>query len=110
MNLTPEAVRNMAFDEVLVWVSAERQAVYDALAALGASTTRELAEGMGHDLLTVRPRVSELVDLGLVVLVGRERREGVYCAVPLHEARAAHDRRHPATPAVQAELFGAAHG
>jgi hypothetical protein len=94
MKLTPENIRKLAFDEVLGWVNEERQAVYDALAQREPCTTRSLAEGMGHDLLTVRPRVSELLDLGLVELTGRIRHEGLYRAVPLQEARAAHDRRH----------------
>jgi phage baseplate assembly protein W len=39
------------------------------------------------DVLNVRPRVTELVQLGLARLVRKERREGVYEAIPIFEAR-----------------------
>lgn len=59
-----------------------RAAVYLALYAGGPGTTEEIATRAGLGLLTVRPRVTELVQDGLARLVGRAGRCGVYEAVP----------------------------
>lgn len=57
-----------------------RLAVLGDLRANGPATTRQIAARTGIDLLTVRPRVTELVQIGFVCLVdGTEHaREGVY--------------------------------
>lgn len=65
-----------------------RQKVHIALLAQGKCTTKDLAEGMGYSLLTVRPRVTELLQAGLVDLVGRDDHgDGIYQAVSLEDAR-----------------------
>lgn len=57
-----------------------RAAVYRALLEGGAATTEELAARTRLPLLTVRPRVTELVQAGLAAAAGRRGRCGVYAA------------------------------
>lgn len=56
-------------------------------------TTRDLADCLEMDLLMVRPRVTELVQMGFVRCAGRQDREGLYEAVGWVEARAEWERR-----------------
>jgi predicted transcriptional regulator len=63
-----------------------RASVYDALLDHGPCTTRELATACGIDLLTVRPRVTELVQLGLVRCIGGAGHHGIYQALTLAQA------------------------
>jgi len=75
------------FADIVHELGALRLAVWHALQAYGPCTTAELAACMDMDLLTVRPRVTELMSVGLVVLSGDHRgREGVYRATTLDEA------------------------
>lgn len=97
--MNPGDVRNLTWQEVQNLVTGARERVFAALREGGPMTTTRIAAATGIHLLTVRPRVSELVDLGLVRCTGRSEtsKEGVYEALPEHEARAAHDARHAAT-------------
>lgn len=52
----------------------------------GAMTTRQLAEQSGIDLLNVRPRTTDLVQLGLVRALDVPGSEGVYEALSDEEA------------------------
>lgn len=99
MRLTPEEIRNMTWEGIQERMCGLRHMVYIALGECPEPvTTRQLAANMDVDVLNVRPRVSELVDFGLAEMVGSEcghrKREGTYRAVPMHQARAAHDARH----------------
>jgi len=58
-----------------------RRTVFEALLAGEPCTTRELADRIGMSLLTVRPRVTELLQSGLVVLAGKRGHQGVYRGV-----------------------------
>jgi predicted ArsR family transcriptional regulator len=79
--MRPVDIRNATFDELRGALGELREAVLRALEAHGPCTTRRLAEASGIDLLTVRPRVTELVQMGAAELAGAERRrEGVYRA------------------------------
>lgn len=61
--------RNATFAELKGQLDKTRGAIWNAMQADGrALTTREIAALTGIDLLTVRPRVTELVQLGFVVL------------------------------------------
>lgn len=71
-----------------------RLSVYEALLEHGPCTTRELAKACHIDILTVRPRMTELVQLGFAVCLDGEDREGVYKACTLAEAEKAFDLRH----------------
>ncbi|HEY1048191.1 MAG TPA: hypothetical protein VGE39_00495 [Prosthecobacter sp.] len=64
-----------------------RASVYDALMEAGPSTTRQLAQVSGIDLLTVRPRITELLQLGLVTCLEEDGREGRYQALTIAQAQ-----------------------
>jgi transcription initiation factor IIE alpha subunit len=72
-----------------------RQQVYRALEKHGPCTTRELAQRSGIDILSLRPRVTELYQLGLAELANPEPGggEGVYQAVSWFVARDNFDRK-----------------
>lgn len=57
-------------------------------------STRELSRAMGRNGPTsIRPRVTELCQMGLAECVGCRDGEGLYRAIPLAEARASHEAR-----------------
>lgn len=64
-----------------------RVSVYDALMEHGPCTTRQLAQACGIDLLTVRPRVTELVQLGFAVCQSGQGHEGIYSALTIAQAQ-----------------------
>lgn len=67
-----------------------RAAVYEAWKQHGPGTTREVAARAGMDLLTFRPRTTELLQLGFLAMwhgAGEQRgREGIYRARSHQEA------------------------
>jgi len=91
-------------------LNAKRRAVLAALQAHGPCTTRELAERMEWDILCVRPRVTELCQLGFAEIdenAPRVGHEGVYRALSEDEALATFNARSAAartTEAAQPEL------
>jgi predicted transcriptional regulator len=90
--MNPSEIRDMNWQQIQDALTGARQSVYNALAATGPCTTLQLAERSGISAFTVRPRVTELFELGLAKLVGKEGREGIYQAVDLDKARAEHAR------------------
>lgn len=65
-----------------------RMHVWRMFILCGPSTTRQVAEKMGVEVLKVRPRCTELLQLGLLVEVPSEpgQREGIYRALSEEEA------------------------
>ena len=91
--------RNMTWGSIQERLVSDRLEVYQALQVWGPCTTRQLANLMGQDLLSVRPRVTELCQMGFAretdVLEVRRvsdgaKREGYYRALSLDEAEHAH--------------------
>lgn len=81
--------RNATWASLQDDLAGRRLAVYAELARLGPCTTRELAERSGMDILTVRPRVTELLQLGFAVEEPEaegSKREGRYRALSIDEA------------------------
>lgn len=79
----PTDFRNATFESLHGSIEGLRLAAYQAWLAHGPGTTRAVAAKCGMDLLTFRPRTTELVELGLVRVQhspGGETHEGVYCA------------------------------
>ena len=71
----------------------ERLAVYNAFRRHGPGTTRKIASLAGIDILNLRPRATELYQLGFLKLVAAEDKtmtgsQGVYRAYTYEEARA----------------------
>ena len=96
--MLPTDLRNATWHEIQDAVIGDLERVYDALRSIQpGATVRGLAASLGWELSSVAPRVTQLFQLGLVRLVGRERRRGVYAAIPMSEARASHEllRRAP---------------
>ena len=92
--MTPIDYRNETFAAVQSRISGQRAAVLSAWLKHGPATTAELAERSGLSILTLRPRTTELCELGFVRLadVQKAKGEGTYTAVSAGEA-AAHFRR-----------------
>ena len=83
--MKPVDFRNETFSEISDRVEGDRADVLDGLRAHGPCTTRQLAERMGWDILNVRPRVTELVQLGAAEICGAHGHEGEYRALLLGE-------------------------
>lgn len=81
--MKPIEARNATWADIQGRLEGDRRAVYAALNCQEGLTTRDLAREMGWDPFSVRPRVTELCQLGLAVCVGRRRREGLYCRVEM---------------------------
>jgi len=102
--------RQMTWEAIQERLTSDRLAVWHALQVWGPRTTRQLAKMMDKDILSVRPRVTELCQMGFAKEVDVPEhkrqadgaaREGYYLAVGMGEAEHAH--RHGAG-AVQSEL------
>lgn len=89
--MVPIDFRNAKFSEIQSRLFGDRLSVYEALQHHGPCTTRELAKHCDIDLLTIRPRMTELYQLGLVVCIndGEHAREGIYRALTAAEAETA---------------------
>lgn len=87
--MKPIDYRNATWDQVRGHLTGLRQAVYEAYVQHGPGTTREISERSGISILTLRPRTTELVQLGFVELLGGsdDGREAVYVAVPVSIAQ-----------------------
>lgn len=90
-----------------------RAQVHADLTLCGPCTTEALAGFMRYSVLTVRPRVTELIECGLAERVGRQEGTGcgIYAAISqeeatrrFHEKARAEAAAHQAT-LVQPELF-----
>jgi hypothetical protein len=81
--MKPVDLRAATFVSVRQGLSQSFKDVYTAWVTFGPGTTREVSQKSGVDLLTLRPRTTDLYHLGLVELWGAERgSEGVYKSVP----------------------------
>jgi hypothetical protein len=85
--------RNATWKDIQSRLKGLRLRVYHAWVEHGPGTTREVSRLSGIEILTFRPRTTELVQLGLVesvedpALQGRDAaHEGTYRAVSLHTA------------------------
>lgn len=83
--MKPVDIRNESFADLSGRIDADRATVLAALRWHGICTTRQLAEHMGRAPEFVRPRVTELFQIGAVALAGREGHEGLYRARMLGE-------------------------
>lgn len=74
--------RNATFDSIRKNLDGLRLRAYHGWLLHGPGTTREVSQRCGMDILTFRPRTTELMALGLVTLDDRqhEKGEGVYRA------------------------------
>lgn len=91
--MKPIDYRNTTWEALQETLTGRRLQVLDAWRIHGPGTTREVAARAGIDILTLRPRTTELLDLGLLDLVQVDetrtcrQAEGVYRARTADEAR-----------------------
>jgi DNA-binding transcriptional ArsR family regulator len=72
--MKPTTSRDETYEAVRAALPALRARVLDALEAAGRATGYEIAERTGLGILTVRPRLTELSQAGLIMACGRVRR------------------------------------
>ena len=84
---TPADIRDDNFRRIEAKLTGDRLRVHRALLLYGPCTTMALAARSGITIFSVRPRVTELCDLGLAELHGRAGREGIYRALTCEEAQ-----------------------
>jgi predicted transcriptional regulator len=113
--MKPIDYRNATWQDIRDRLDKNRREVWRALHARGPSTTRELASHMAWDILNVRPRVTELVQLGFAKLemdngrAVRRDHEGVYSALNDFQALALYrERVRLANKETQGDLFARA--
>lgn len=106
--MSPIDYRNATFADLRNRLHGDRLSVLEALQLHGPTTTRALSEAMQWDILSVRPRITELVQLGLAELVidasGKRGNEGVYRALTTQEAEALFAERQKAAIDPQQDL------
>jgi len=83
--MTPSELRDANFNQLAESLPGIRRAVWLAWCSVKSGTTRELAGISRIDLLTFRPRTTELYEIGLVEFVCQKKKlhggsEGIYRA------------------------------
>ena len=78
--MTTTELRDHNFDSLRATLEHRFGAVYLAWLTHGPGTTRAVAGASGIDLLTFRPRTTDLFHLGLVEMTGSESGNGIYRA------------------------------
>ena len=66
--MTPADFRNATFESIRAGLHERRRVVYEAWLAHGPGTTRLVADRAGLDILSFRPRSTELFQMGLLTL------------------------------------------
>ena len=101
--MKPIDFRNETFDEIRARLDLNRELVHRAWLAHGPGTTREVAAKAGIDILTFRPRSTELYQIGLLELADKDGHQGVYRARSLNdwEFWCAEQRRAALNPQLQ---------
>ena len=90
--MKPIDYRTATWEGIQSHLTNDRFATLQALRQFGPCTTRQLAEAMDWDILCVRPRVTELYQLGFCELLSKELRdpapgrEGIYQALTDEQA------------------------
>ena len=103
--MNPVDYRNETWQGLRNRLQGQRQRVYGELKKFAPCTTRQLAERARIDILAVRPRMTELVALGLAECIGGTHGEGVYRAVDLLVAEEAFDCKCRNARQAQMQLF-----
>lgn len=89
----PIDIRNETWESIQGRLTGDRLAVYDELWMRGPRTTRALAQDMGKRCEDVRPRVTELCQMGFVEVTQKIGHEGVYRALGMAAAHAYFDEQ-----------------
>jgi len=78
--MKPVDFSHQTFDELKAYLDDIRADVHRAWLAHGPGTTRDIAAKAQVDILTFRPRSTELYQLGLLELIDKDGHNGVYRA------------------------------
>jgi hypothetical protein len=105
--MKPVDMRNEKFEDIKDRLEGFRRDAYHAWIKHGPGTTRHVAAMAGIDILTFRPRTTELYQLGLVEMTNAEpgAGEGVYSGVPLAVAEARFNREKEKATSEQMSLL-----
>lgn len=76
--MKPADLRNANWTEVQQHVTEDMRRVHAAWRDHGPGTTRQIAAKSGISLLTLRPRTTDLYQLGMVECTSRTGNEGIY--------------------------------
>ena len=89
-------ISKLTFDAVKASLTGRRLRVYDGFRIHGPCTTRELSDLIQLSILSVRPRATELLQLGLITCVGCSKTapEGLYIAIAETQARELFAQKH----------------
>lgn len=82
--MKPIDYRDAQWNDLQSRLSGLRGRIYQAWLVHGPCTTEELANRTGISILSVRPRTTELYQLGAVTLLRGQGHSGVYAARDLH--------------------------
>jgi hypothetical protein len=77
--MKPVDFRNATFSELESRIAGMREAVLGAWRRQGPGTTAEIAEKSGLSILTLRPRTTELFELGFIMLTPEQPSKGEGC-------------------------------
>jgi hypothetical protein len=83
--MKPIDFRNETFEQIRERLSEDRRQVHHAWLAHGPGTTRDVAAKAQIDILSFRPRSTELYQLGLLDLIDKDGHQGVYQARTLEQ-------------------------
>lgn len=104
--MKPIDYRNATFAQVQKTIDGRREEVLQAWQEHGPCTTEECARRSGLSILTLRPRTTELVQMGFVVHLGGKGGAGTYRAASIAEAQTFFtERQTEATQGVQGSLL-----
>lgn len=78
--MKPIDIRNATWLGLQDDLSSSLRDIYQVWVSHGPGTTRAVAERSGREILTLRPRTTDLYHVGLVELVGTNAGEGIYRA------------------------------
>ena len=105
--MKPIDYRNATFADVQKRIDSGRETVLEAWRKHGPMTTTALAAASGISILSLRPRTTELFQWGFVVLVGGDKRAGIYrAATPAETLQHFREHQAKALQGVQTDLFG----
>ncbi len=103
--MKPVDIRNESFESLRARLDENRARVHTAWLEHGPATTRQLADKSRIDLLTLRPRTTELYQIGAIALLEQEGHEGIYQARTIDAWEAWHRIQRETPPAIQQQLL-----
>ena len=104
--MTPINFRAATFADLQERLYGQRAAVFAAWKKYGPCTTQQLAASSGLSILSLRPRTTELFQLGYICLADEQQAwaAGVYRAREYPELVTWFDARHDAAQEIQSEI------